>query len=44
MIKQQAGVLAGGQASHIWGSWRRVSGAPEKLSPDSASCLSCSLI
>lgn len=26
-------MLAGGQASHIWGSWRRASGAWEKLSP-----------
>lgn len=30
---QQAGVLAEGQASHIWGSRRRMSGAWEKLSP-----------
>lgn len=30
---QQAGVLVEGQASHIWGSRRRMSGAWEKLSP-----------
>lgn len=33
MSAQQAGVLAGGQAFHIWGSRRRASGAWEKLSP-----------
>lgn len=33
MSAQQAKVLAGGQTSHIWGSWWRASGAWGKLSP-----------
>ena len=41
---KQAGVLAEGQASHIWGSRRRASDAREGCYPGSPSCCGFSLI